>query len=682
MARSRFRSVRYDLAASLEVARLADSAGGSIAPDLLAPALGYSGTNNGAYLSRVASARLFGVVTGRGGRLELTERGRQILAGVEPEASRSRRDAFLSVPLFRAVADAAESDGGYLSDELADRLVDEFGEVEDKARSAADQLVASAGQAGMIRRDGRGKLQLTTSITDFTPVENSASQIRVVPLGWRRGSRSSTEGTVAMAEDGLWLDEEPDRGSPQPRTWRRAGIAGVAALILVVVAVPVALVAGGSTPRPAASHTTGKHPRLGNGPAEHQVLSALSATTDSGSFDFTYSISSTPASSASTTTSTTVCRELKVPAPTGSQRVGGVAVGTNGGGDFSTVTPSPSGGSSPLSVTGSNTVPVAPSYGSVSAMGTPGSGSLPPGLQWKTERVCNGPAVSPSPGVDGSGVINTNPLAMVASANIGSGLDVVVRVDGSDVYEEGTGDTGLAPLASDQGSSGSTLPGFAGITEGTLGNREGAMAMMGMSSPTGYLDLIQPAVSSATQTGSGSVGGVAVTNYTVSNDLDQLAGAAGTSSAEAQTITSALALLKSEGYTSNSAVVSIDAAGFIRQVKSTDTFSDGGAVTLSASFSNFGCAGTILMPGQTGSGVPPSGCTSPDNPTSSTTTSTGAAPNIKVAPTTIPASTTTTGSGPSTTESVGASTTSTRAPGSGSSSTTSNAPPATSSPTP
>lgn len=72
MARSRFRSVRYDLAASLEVARLADSAGGSIAPDLLAPALGYSGTNNGAYLSRVASARLFGVVTGRGGRLELT----------------------------------------------------------------------------------------------------------------------------------------------------------------------------------------------------------------------------------------------------------------------------------------------------------------------------------------------------------------------------------------------------------------------------------------------------------------------------------------------------------------------------------------------------------------------------------------------------------------------------------
>src|ERR1019366_7982065 len=154
MAGSRFRSVRYDLAASLEVARMAGSAGGSIAPDLLAPALGYSGTNNGAYLSRVA-----------------------------------------------------------------------------KARSAADQLVASAGQAGLILRSEMGKLQLTTSVTNFTPVDNSASLIQVPQLRWRRGKRSSTGGTVAMGEDGLWLDEESDRGSKQPRSWRRAGIAGAAALI-------------------------------------------------------------------------------------------------------------------------------------------------------------------------------------------------------------------------------------------------------------------------------------------------------------------------------------------------------------------------------------------------------------------------------------------------------------------
>ena len=482
-----------------------------------------------------------------------------------------------------------------------------------------------------------------------------------------------------MAEDGLWLEEKAERGTKQPRSWRRAGIAGAAALILVVVAVPVALVAGGSTPRPSAAHNVGKHPRLGNGQAEHEVLSALSATTDSGSFAFTYAISSTPASSSTpTTTSTTVCQEMKVPVPTGSVNVRGSSIGASGG--VGIVGGTASSSSSSFSSNSSSAVSVSPANGAASGTFTPGSGSLPPGLKWQTEKVCNGPVVAPSPLVQGSGVINTNPLAMVASANIGGGLDVVVRVNGSNVYEEATGDTGLAPLPSDQGSSGSTLPGFAGITEGTLGDREGAVAMMGMSSPTGYLDLIQPAISSATQTGTGSVDGVPVTNYQVSNDLSQLAGAAGTSTAEAQTITAALTTLKGQGYTSNTAIVSIDGAGFIRQVKATDSFADGGSVTLLASFSNFGCAGTILMPGQTGSGVPPAGCTSPDSPNSSTTTttSTTAAPQARTAPTTTPGSTGTTTVGSTTTTTTASSTSTTARTGSGTASTTSPVPPVTS----
>ena len=206
---------------------------------------------------------------------------------------------------------------------------------------------------------------------------------------------------------------------------------------------------------------------------------------------------------------------------------------------------------------------------------------------------------------------------MVASANIGGGLDVTVRLDDSTVYEEGTGDTGLTPLTSDAASSGTALPQFAGITEGTLGEREGAVAMMGMASPTGYLDLIQPAITAAARTGTGTVGGVPVTNYLVDNNLDQLASAPGTSSAESQAISAALALLKAQGYSSDKVVVSIDGSGYIRQVKATDAFQDGGAVTLEATFSDFGCAGTVLMPGQTGSGEPPAGCTSPDGAGSS-----------------------------------------------------------------
>jgi hypothetical protein len=278
----------------------------------------------------------------------------------------------------------------------------------------------------------------------------------------------------------------------------------------------------------------------------------------------------------------------------------------------------------------------------------PTTNPLPPGYQWKTEEVCNGgPTVAPNPTVDGSGVINTNPLGMVASANIGDGLDVTVRVEGTDVFEGSSGDTGLAPQGGDASGSGQSLPGFAGLTEGTLGSREGAVAMMGMASPTGYLDLIQPAIDAAAETGTGTVGGVPVIVYQVSDNLDQLATAAGTTSAESQTISAALTLLKAQGYTANTALVSIDGAGYIRQVKSTDTFSDGGSVTLQATFSDFGCAGTVLMPGQTGSGVPPTGCTSPDGPSPSPSATTSTTPSS------IPDTT------PTTVDSHGASTTST-----------------------
>ncbi len=620
MARSRFRSVRYDLAAAVEVARLADSAGGTIAPDLLAPALGYSGTNNGAYLSRIASARLFGVVAGRGSRLELTDRGRQILAAAEPDASLARREAFLAVPLFRAVAEVAEANQGAFPDDLAGWLVEDFGEVAPKAQTIADQLLASAGQAGLLERTEQGKFQLRTSLTNFTSVDKPPSLVPMARLRLRRGTRSTEGEEPNVAEEGLWLDEEVGDGRHSLSTRRRVGVLAAAVAVLIVAAVPIGLVVSGSTPQAAPTHHGGHHPRLGNGPAEHQVLSALSATTDSGSFDFSYNIVSTPAgANTPTTTSTTVCNQVKVPVPTSAVQRGGPDSAESGSSSSATRTASGSSiSSSAVAVTPTGGVRVDnPTMATV----PPGSQmKLPPGFKWQTERVCSGSTVAPNPTVAGSGVINTNPLAMVASANIGDGLDVTVRVDGTNVYEEGTGDTGLAPQASDATGSGNTLPGFAGLTESTLGSREGAVAMMGMASPTGYLDLIQPAIDAAAKTGTGTVDGVPVTVYQVSNNLDQLANAAGTTSAESQTISAALTLLQAQGFTSNTALVSIDGAGYIRQVKSTDNFSDGASVTLQATFTDFGCAGTVLMPGQTGSGVPPTGCTSPDGPSPSPAT--------------------------------------------------------------
>lgn len=622
--------MRYDLAAALEVARLVDSAGGSVAADLLAPALGYSGTNNGAYLARVANARLFGVVTGRGSRFELTERGRRILAATEPAAATARREAFLAVPLFRAVSDRVGQHPGPLPVDLAGWLVSQFGETPGKAGTVADRLLSSAAQAGLLRTGDTEKFLFTAMLTDFTPVDKPPSHRPRAPLRLSRGARSLQGEAAVMADSRLWLDEEQPGSPGRVPAWRRAGALAAAAVVLVAVAVPVALVTIGSPSTPVASRHVASRPVLGTGPAEHQVLSALSATTDSGSFDFHYTISSTPASgTAPSTTSTTVCNEVTVPvAADGASGHGGAPVapmiGSSGGG--AAVEPN----SSPAP---SSSVVVSPADGTVTSGSSQTTAALPPGFTWRTQKVCNGPVAQPNPVVQGSGVIDTSPLGMVASADVGGGLDVTVRLDGTQVWEEGTRDTDLAPQGSDSTGSGTDLPGFAGLTEGTLGSSEGAVAMMGMASPTGYLDLVQPAIGAAAQTGTGTVDGTAVTEYQVADDLDQLAGAPGTSSAESQTIAAALASLKAEGYTANRVTVSVDGAGFIRQVTSIDSFTDGASVTLEATFSDFGCAGTVLMPGQTGSGTPPAGCTSPDDPNaSSATTTTGPGSPATVAP--------------------------------------------------
>ena len=384
-------------------------------------------------------------------------------------------------------------------------------------------------------------------------------------------------------EGNLWIDEETGSSRQQSSRRRWGTVLGVAACV-ALIGVPVGLLAA-SGPGPAPQASPERHVTVSDGLAKRSVLSALSATTDSGNFAFTYQLSESPYQS-------------------------GTAVAG----------PSCSGTSCP---------PIQ-------------------GLQ--------------STQVQGSGTIDTNPMAMAASAGISSngvsGLQVGVRVDPTTVWEVGYADNGLTPAAND--ASGNDLPGFAGLVEGTLGPREGAVAMMGMASPTGYLDLVQPAVTSATEVGTSTVDGVAVTQYQLTIDPGSLATAPGTSSEEQSAINAAIQTLTSQGYRTISDLVSIDASGFIRESASTVTFGDGGTVTLDARFSNFGCAGTVLMPGQGGDSTPPSGCVSADTGTApTTTTTTGPIPQspTTISPTTLVAPSTTT-------------TTSTSTPGSTSSTTT------------
>ena len=212
------------------------------------------------------------------------------------------------------------------------------------------------------------------------------------------------------------------------------------------------------------------------------------------------------------------------------------------------------------------------------------------------------------------------------------------------MWEIGGGDYGLSPGSTDSGP-GQSLPGFAGLVEGTLGQREGASDMMVLANPTGYLELDENAISSADQIGNDTVNGVPVTVYQVTLDPAEEATVTGANAAETSAIQNALDVLKQVGYTGTTVKISIDANGYILRTVSTASFSDGSTQTSETTFSDFGCAGTVLMPGQQGSSAPPAGCVSPDTPTTTpdtapTTTSTTS--TASTVPPTIPTTTATT----------------------------------------
>jgi hypothetical protein len=205
----------------------------------------------------------------------------------------------------------------------------------------------------------------------------------------------------------------------------------------------------------------------------------------------------------------------------------------------------------------------------------------------------------------GKGTVNLNPFAMQVTA-LGS---IVVQVDGTAAWEWSPGSGSQL-----SGSAGQPLSQYAGLVEGTLGSREGAAAMLHLSNPYGYLALTQAAIEGAEQTGTGTVDGVPVTDYEVSINPAQLVNSSEITPEEQTTIEDALNTLNQDGYQSTMINVAVDGAGFIREFTSVMTFSDGGTLTLQTIFSNFGCAGTIGVPGETPTPAAAT-CVSPDNPT-------------------------------------------------------------------
>lgn len=247
--------------------------------------------------------------------------------------------------------------------------------------------------------------------------------------------------------------------------------------------------------------------------------------------------------------------------------------------------------------------------------------------------------------ISGHGTVDTNPFAMVTVSDVGSLGMISLYDNGTNVWEVGGGDYGLS--APGQAGPGAPLSGYAGSVEGTVGQVAGALDMQGLASGTGYLDLEAQEIQGARPAGTGSVDGVPVTIYKLSQSGLEDPNISGLTPQQAQTIRAADTIIESSGFAGKTTWVSVDNEGYIREQKTVYTLPDGSTVTADTVLSNFGCAGTVLMPGQQGSSTPPAGCVSPDHATggsnvSPTSRNSSSASSTTTTPTTAPSSTATT----------------------------------------
>ncbi len=231
--------------------------------------------------------------------------------------------------------------------------------------------------------------------------------------------------------------------------------------------------------------------------------------------------------------------------------------------------------------------------------------------------------------VSGSGQIG--PEYVNVSARLSDGLSVQVAVGPNGVVEMGGAGYGnsLPPGAAGGsgsaggsgaagGSGGSSLSGFVSLVEQTLGWREGAIAMLALASPEGFLGVAAREVTAAKETGTSTLNGIPVTDYTLTLDLAQLLSAPGLTADEATTIKQAYALLAGRGLSAQTVNLAIDSSGFVLQAISTTSFTGGGKVTLEGTFTPLpGCTSQAQSSGSPGTSVPPTTSVPPVPPVSS-----------------------------------------------------------------
>jgi len=164
----------YDLDSSIAVARtIRDQGGGSADQPHLASFLSYSSTKSGAFITRIAAARIFGLVENRDRFLIPTQLARTIIAPEHPgrDDLRARFEAFMHVPLYRSLYERYKD--GQLPPEMGFRnaLETHYDIPRNRTQLAYRVLMDSADQAGLFEARGGARTHFVAPIIPETGYE-------------------------------------------------------------------------------------------------------------------------------------------------------------------------------------------------------------------------------------------------------------------------------------------------------------------------------------------------------------------------------------------------------------------------------------------------------------------------------------------------------------------------------
>jgi len=201
------------LDSSIEVAKTLHERGGTASTHELASYLEYKSADNGAFLNRIAAARLFDLVEGSGKAIGLTPRAYDILQPDYPETAESARlNSFLGVPLFQVFLDKYEGRPLPPLSGIQNALT-QLGVPAKNVKHVAGRLLDSADQAGLFKASGDRSKMIRPSIPGVFPSQRTTNaiepkQAQAVSAVAARYPKLIEGALEQLPEPGVWNEAE------------------------------------------------------------------------------------------------------------------------------------------------------------------------------------------------------------------------------------------------------------------------------------------------------------------------------------------------------------------------------------------------------------------------------------------------------------------------------------------